>query len=52
MRQQKIEGGEVVGRGFMVVEKGLAPGDLVLSAGASRLADGERVTLLEAPQNK
>ena len=51
VRQQKIEGGEVVGRGFMVVEKGLAPGDLVVSAGASRLADGERVILLEAPQN-
>jgi len=32
----------------MVVTQGVAPGDLVVSAGAARLADGERVTLLES----
>lgn len=48
VRQQRISGGEIVERSYMVVTRGVAPGDLVVSAGAARLADGERVTLLES----
>lgn len=44
--QRKIEGGEIVDRSFVAVG-GLEPGELVVSAGTVRLANGERVTLLE-----
>lgn len=47
VRQRKVETGEVVDRGYVVVERGVQPGELVVSAGAQRLADGQQVTLLE-----
>lgn len=41
-----IEGGEVVNKSYMVITQGLSVGDIVVSAGAARLKEGERVKLL------
>ncbi len=40
-----IDGGEIVNNSYMVVTQGLSAGDIVVSAGAMRLKDGERVKL-------
>lgn len=41
-----IEGGEVVKKSYMVVTQGLSAGDKVVTAGAVRLKNGQRVRLL------
>ena len=47
VRQRIIEVGEVVNRSYMVVKKGVSANDLVVSAGALRLKDGERVRIFD-----
>ena len=45
--QRMVETGDIVERSFVVIESGVQPGEKVVSAGAQRLADGQKVTLLE-----
>jgi hypothetical protein len=38
----------MVSEGMMLIESGLVPGDRVIERGATRVVDGERVTLIES----
>jgi membrane fusion protein (multidrug efflux system) len=38
----------VISDGMLLIEDGLKPGDQVIDRGASRVVDGERVTLIES----
>lgn len=43
---REVRNGGVTGRGSVIVSEGLAPGEQVVVAGATRLADGQKVKIL------
>ena len=45
--KQLVETG-VVSEGRLLIEQGLKPGDRVIDRGASRVVDGERVSVIES----